>query len=232
MRRYALEHTMQTRDLGGYPTKNPALPMTMYQRVLRSDAPYKLSEENLSFLRGITPLVIDLRSELEYLQRPTAFEACPDFTVLHLTVEGGMDLPESEDMMPAYMMGMVEAGSLPGIFAALAQAESGVLIHCAAGKDRTGIVSALLLELAGVADADIIADYQVSSSYISSYLKSALPGSCQKPQLEIPTKPEFMEKFLELFRRSYGSAEAYLLESGLSAEGIEALRRKLLSASG
>ena len=54
------------------------------------------------------------------------------------------------------------AGDIARIFAIIAAAPGGVLYHCTAGKDRTGILSALLLELAGVARADIVANYQVS----------------------------------------------------------------------
>jgi len=230
MRRYFIHETIQTRDLGGYPTRNPEHPMTAFRRLLRSDAPRKLSEQSLAFLRETCPLIIDLRSDWEYERRPSILESQPGFVVLHKTVEGGLDLPPDHDLIPEYYMGMVEAGSLPGIFAAIAEAQSGVLFHCAMGKDRTGVVSALLLELAEVADSDIIADYQVSSTYVSAYFKDAHEDDPVLSLFPATTKPEYMEGFLNLFHEKYGSTESYLRENGLSKNQIKTLQKKLWAA--
>jgi len=105
--------------------------------------------------------------------------------------------------------------------------DSGVLFHCAVGKDRTGIVAALLLSLAGVSPPDIIADYQVSGTYIKVLVERFRKEDPTIPSWAGLSKAEHMESFLQLFFSQYPSVELYLKEIGLSDDQISAIRDKL-----
>lgn len=94
------------------------------------------------------------------------------------------------------------------------------MFNCSAGKDRTGVIAALLLDLAGCHDYDIVKDY--SESYennlkIISELER-LVDDANRAFLE--SAPQMMMKFLDYLREHYGSAKEYLVSCGLEEEKI------------
>ena len=124
---------------------------------------------------------------------------------------------------PAFYRLVVETRSeyVAAAVGAVADAEpGGVLVHCMAGKDRTGIVCALSLSLAGVSDEEIGADFAAS-------------GDALRPIFENPEdadiEPELILDTLALLRRRHGSVKAYLLDAGLEPVQIERLRKRLLA---
>lgn len=106
--------------------------------------------------------------------------------------------------------------------------EGAVLYHCSAGKDRTGVISALLLWLAGAKDEDIIADYMVSGVYIRPILQQFREFSPDLPAFAGQSKAAYMEYFLTEMKKAYGNAQEYLLSAGLLADEVCGLKRKLL----
>ena len=104
-----------------------------------------------------------------------------------------------------------------------------MLFHCTAGKDRTGILAMLLLSLAGVAREDILADYQISETYLAEII--------QLIQLRVPdlaafagqSRREYLEECMDLLLDKYGSVPDYLRAAGLTAGELETLRHKLLA---
>jgi protein-tyrosine phosphatase len=117
---------------------------------------------------------------------------------------------------------------------AVAQAApGGVLIHCLAGKDRTGIAVALLLGLVGVPDADIAADYALSEAALASEKVAALaaaPDEEARGRIErgYDSRAETMLATLAHLRTRHGGAVAYLTRAGLSDADIERIRARLL----
>jgi protein tyrosine/serine phosphatase len=110
------------------------------------------------------------------------------------------------------------------------------VIHCAAGKDRTGIVSAVLLGLLGVPDKDIVADYALSGGAMVrflAWLRAEYPDA--KDELErssaaiVAAEPETMALFLQRFRSVHGSFEDYAESLGMISAAT-ALRAALLEA--
>ncbi|MEF9919797.1 MAG: tyrosine-protein phosphatase [Erysipelotrichaceae bacterium] len=100
-----------------------------------------------------------------------------------------------------------------------------VLFHCTAGKDRTGLISFLLLTLIGVSKEDIIADYQVSATYIhkgigTNKLLSKIP---EKYQYLLHSDPQNLEGLFEFF--SNQSIESYLLECGVTQNNINRIKK-------
>jgi protein-tyrosine phosphatase len=116
-----------------------------------------------------------------------------------------------------------------------AEPQEAVLFHCAAGKDRTGVVAALLLELAGVAHEVIVADYAMTAACLAPLmgdLRRTRPDAVPAEQFErfLGAEPEEMEKMLAYLAGNYGGAEEYLLSIGLPPERVEGLKKKLLGA--
>jgi protein-tyrosine phosphatase len=127
----------------------------------------------------------------------------------------------------------------------LAAGEKGTMLyHCTTGKDRTGILTALLLSIAGVGREDIIADYCVSEVYMRPVyleLMGLMPpyidenGNELNPTIDSPffkTAPDNMRELLDHFDSNYGGAVGFALHCGADMETIDAIRHKLTDQGG
>lgn len=139
-------------------------------RCLRSDALTAPTDEDVAFLlsRGVTTL-IDLRTDAERLRRPCPLAEDTRFTYHALPATGGDAIPASPDGVAASYIRMVD-GQMDAILRTIQTAESGVLFFCTAGKDRTGVVSALLQHRTGMPRDAIIADYLLSGENLADRL--------------------------------------------------------------
>jgi protein tyrosine/serine phosphatase len=112
-------------------------------------------------------------------------------------------------------------------------ASGGVLIHCLAGKDRTGIAVAMLLALVGVSEADIAADYALSETSLAAELAAAL-AAAQDAEARArivrsyDASAETMLTTLAHLRTQHGGAKAYLMRAGLSDGDVERIGARLL----
>ena len=225
-KRYPFKHTLNTRDLGGYPIPCGA---TAFGRYIRSDAPVALADEEAALMRdlGVTT-VIDLRSPGEREQVPCAFRAHPGFAVHDIRMdETPMHVWRSlsEEDVPALYFSIAQNHAvMRALMTIIARAPGGVFFHCTAGKDRTGITAALLLLLAGVSVADVVADYQVTFTYIRPFMERMLASDAGVPAYLGMSKPEYIEGFVSRLTDAYGTAENYLLRIGLTPEDIAAIR--------
>lgn len=227
MRRFLLSNTLNTRDLGGYPTKCGGA--TSYKVFLRSDLPYDVSAEDVDLLltNKITTIV-DLRSDDEVQRKPCALKDNKDFKYYHSKLFGDGYLPKSTEEVPiSYFKIVEEQNTILNTMKVLAKSNDGVLYHCTAGKDRTGVITALLLLLAGVSKADILYDYETSKLYLYSMLQEFCKGNSVDINIITP-KREYMERFLELFHEKYNSVEEYFHLIGLSSDEIIELKGKLI----
>jgi protein-tyrosine phosphatase len=117
----------------------------------------------------------------------------------------------------------------------IAEGEHAVVFHCAAGKDRTGILAALLLTTLGVPDDVIVADYEISEHALAPSFAwaeandAAMAGQLAKlAPWQHRSSPERMQVFLDLLRDRHGSIDRYLTDAGLESEVFEWLRERLL----
>jgi protein-tyrosine phosphatase len=155
---------------------------------------------------------------------------------------GEPDEHESPDETPvvrAYMSYLRRRpDSVVGSIRTIARADGAVLVHCAAGKDRTGVVVALALEAAGVPRAATVADYLATAERIDAILER-LVGSAtyhahlvgHDPQDHAPV-PGTLERVLELVDEQFGGAAAWLSSHGLSDDDLALLRHRLAPALG
>lgn len=117
------------------------------------------------------------------------------------------------------------------VITTIAAADAGAVFHCAAGKDRTGVISAILL---GVPDDVIVADYVATRENLDAIVDrlSALEGYramlAALPPDTMHANPETMVEFLERLRAAHRSVEVYARHAGVTADAISRLRGRLL----
>ena len=233
-----IEGCANFRDLGGY--QNREGQAVRWRRLFRSDALQDLTDKDAKFASrdlGIG-LVVDLRNSNEaqrdgigplpglganYRHFPLLEErGIPPFT--------GGDV--AERLSATYQWLTNNSGGL------LAEAvnsigsldNSSVVFHCSAGKDRTGVLAALLLEVLGV-DADTItADYLLTNEAIEGVLKriKSMENSTTVTAQSLAAQPAAFQRFQETLHREYGGAESYLLRHGVASPTLERLRRNFL----
>ena len=234
------------RDLGGCPTADGKT--TRFRAFLRADGLHNLTESAKSDLieYGVCT-VIDLRRTFETVERPNALAGMKGVEFFHLNMIGDTNppgyIPPSQDEWTTpeatadiYRVLLDERQDvISETLVTLANSTGHTAIyHCAAGTDRTGIISALLLGLAGVPDETIIADYALSAHGLrSKLLAEGIPDylADQDFTLEVPPEilapPSAMERTLQHLHDKYGGIESYVRHIGLTDAHIDDIRNML-----
>ena len=222
-----LETTQNTRELGGYVIKDGLA--TKRNSLWRSDVQNYPSAKEFELLknRGITT-ILDLRGDKDLARKPSGFANAEGFTYVNCPIIEGSGVPESVEQVPVSYLNIALAESMSKVFQNIAHAESGVMFNCTAGKDRTGVVSAILLLHAGVSDEDIIENYVLTREYGRERLDLVHKNFPEVDMNIITPKEWYMEEFLRLFREKFGTTENYFKSLGLEAEEIEKIRKKLV----
>ncbi len=236
-RRIPMEHMLNLRDLGGYPAENGSF--TAWRITYRSDVPHGLNAKEIQWFQdNDVRTVIDLRSDEEVRRNPVSLKGIDGFDYLHVNLMNQKDLTSAsallkggEGLLERMYEGIAQMyEQMRQVMEKIAQASGGVLYHCSAGKDRTGVVSAILMSLVGVQKADIVADYQVSYTYLEEAVKRMQADYPELPAYLMESRPEVMQSFLDFFFAKYGSAHDYLKKVGLADGTILQLRRRMLGA--
>lgn len=230
------------RDLGGLPLA--AGGTTQPLRVLRACAMQHIGPEGREALLGAgLRTVIDLRSDSELETEPPAFRDADGVTTLSHPVFAGMapvaSLIEADHgfrWQHRYTLALrTVAPRFAAVIEAVAKAPPGlVVVHCTAGKDRTGLISALLLDLAGVRRDAIVADYARTADYgalLIDTLRTKAFGS-DRPAHVVETilgsPAEAMEHTLVMLDEEFGGALGYLETAGLRSDVIRRASERLL----
>lgn len=183
-------------------TLNTRILPTGSLRYLRSDAPLHLSAPEIQWLRDHQVLtLVDLRSEDEVARNPCPLQAQDGFTYIHLPVTGGGDTPRSLEHLHAVYLQMVNA-QMERILDTILTAKSNVMYFCTAGKDRTGVVSALLLRRLGFSDEVILRDYMASKDNLMNMLTAHVQAH---PEVDIEIIIPHEENIKRLLRQIPGS---------------------------
>ncbi len=242
-RHLAWDGCLNVRDLGGHPTANGG--ETRFGAVVRADSVRQLSEEGWAQLTdyGVSRIV-DLRLDAERAEDPS--EDTP-VDVLHLPFfdednevfeevdAASLAAPDlataTRDVYLIFLERFRE--NVAAAIKAVAEAPEGaVVVHCAGGKDRTGLVTAVLLKLAGVSDEHIAEDYALSEERLKPRHERWLSEAETDEERErlrriLVTPAESMLGVLQELERRYGGVEGYLKAGGLSDDDIERVRRRL-----
>ena len=228
MKQYLFDLTLNTRDLGGYPTKDGHL--VVYNRFIRSGALDMLGEEGKEFLlnQGVRTQ-IDLRTDDVIKTYPSTLQFDERFKFYHYQLIEGSGIPlTDENASKLYLQMVGNHETFKNIFTTICNTEGGIIYNCTAGKDRTGMLSALLLLLAGVSEEDVIEDYVASNECIYSRIHLKLERSTSFPHSLGYCKREYIVDFLKLFKEKYSDVNNYLLTIGLTKEQIETIRNRLV----
>jgi protein-tyrosine phosphatase len=237
-RRIPLPGTLNVRDLGGYPTRDGG--SVRWRTLLRSDALHRLDDTGRAALAGFgLRTVVDLRTGEEAQSAPSALDGTgarifhvplfraeaigtlpPELAAVyrHMIDDRGAAIAEAVGRLSA-------GGALPG------------LIHCSAGKDRTGLVVALVLAVIGVPDEIIAADYAMSAQNLDADTAQvisriqAISGGYRLDLGVLGSPPELILEALARVRDQAGSVTGYLVGHGLPRPAVETLRSALVAAS-
>ena len=237
---------VNVRDLGGIPTEDGGV--TRSGSVIRSDNLGALTDAGWRALEdhGVTRIV-DLRWPEEQADDPPR---TVDVEVVHVSVLGpkldeeleylrtlDAHVDAVEDIADHYEFSYVDflernQERFSRALAAVADADGPVVIHCMGGKDRTGLVAALLLRLAGVAPDDIGRDYALSASNLAARTRSWLessPNEAERRRREklSQTPATAMARVVSEIERRFGSVEGYLTGGGIQPDQIHRLRARL-----
>lgn len=224
------------RELGGLPTRDGG--RTAYGVFVRGDSVCRLTDRGRRDLLeyGIRT-VVDLRSDRELEREPNPFAGLPRaLTYVHRPMNDPATdtsighLPTGADRYRSIVDASGER--ITQIAHALAEAEGAVLFHCFGGRDRTGIVSAILLRLAGVPDDVIVADYEVTDERMQPLYEEwrAEMDAARRERFDraIAEAGEPIRAALEHFDERYGGVERYLRRHGALPFDIDRLRSRLL----
>ena len=243
----ALEAVHNFRDLGGYPAAGGRT--TKWRTLFRSDGLYRLRGANdMSRVMQLgLKSVIDLRTERE--QREQGIFPIDDIEVNfhHLSIVdvtwSDTETPEFDDEVEFLVWGyrdMLEIGSsrFADAMHVLAQTESlPAVFHCAAGKDRTGVLAALLLSSLGVEDAHICADYGLTQDAMQrtiAWSKVHRPELAERyasiPKAYLAADPRAMQIILAELAQQHGSVRNYVREIGVADATVEVLGNLLLES--
>jgi protein-tyrosine phosphatase len=227
IRRLPLTGTKNTRDLGGYPVPGG---VTAWGRTFRSDAPINLPPEDIETLKRLDITThIDLRTQEEVEKWPSSVQSLPGFHYHHVDLCACMQMmPDTEEgVAVSYFEMTQQTEPMARIFHIIAKAEGGLLFHCAVGKDRTGVVAAILLMLAGVPRQELLADYILTAAYMREPARKLLQSDPDIPAFIVTPRIEYIETFLNRFEGEYQTAERYLASIGIPADEIKFITQRL-----
>jgi protein-tyrosine phosphatase len=234
---------LNVRDLGGHRTTDGG--ETRFGEIVRADSIRQLSDDGwrAAVEYGVRT-VVDLRMDAELEADPPA--ELP-VEVLHLPffhedeevfaeVEAAsVAAPDDASATRAVYLVFLErfAKNVAAAFAAVAHAPDGaVVVHCMGGKDRTGMLVALLLHVTGVDDAAIAADYALSEERLRPrhqvwLVEAGTEAERERIRRVSATPAEAMLGVLTELEDRYGSVEAYLRGAGVGDEELELVRTRL-----
>ena len=253
-----LEGAVNVRDLGGLPTSDGGT--TVPGRLLRSENLQELTPGDVVRLVdeiGVTT-VVDLRSTNEVtIEGPAPLDALPGVRHAHHPVlREFLDVSDTakaallteladedrerypDDFMCGHYLGYLEnrPEQVVGALREIATAPGAAIVHCAAGKDRTGVVVALALTAAGVEQEAIVADYMATDERLEAIIERLsrsrmyAGGVSGRPVRAHAPRAETMKGLLEQLTIRYGGLAAWLAGHGFGAEELSLLRAKLRQA--
>jgi len=232
-----LKNCPNFRTLGGYTCMGGKV--TGEGKLFRAACLSKLSENDIYVLKSMNILtVIDLRTciEIEQAKNPV----CEDnsFAYINIPLTPDARTPGKSELMPESLLQLYtdiadyKQMELEQIFRVIISAGSAIVFHCSAGKDRTGVVAALLLLLAGVSADEIVEDYAVSYELmkpIFEYQFSENFKHVPKPPLYLMySEPDNMRQFLSYVKEKYRSAEEYFSCIGFNMNEISQLKKVII----
>ena len=259
-----LEGAVNVRDLGGLPTDDGS--QTVAGMMLRADNLQGLTPADVRRLVDDIGLrtVVDLRTTIEVdKEGPGPLTAEPRVTHRHLSLypesgrltdveadtvlpwqtdwgRAGAADPDADNPTIGYYLAYLRhrPDSIVKAVRAIAAPGGAVVVHCAAGKDRTGVVVAIALIAAGVTREAVVADYVATGDRLNAVLARLVASPTYAADLDGTTadvhrpRAHTMARFLELLDERFGGPVGWLADAGFGADEVAALRRRLVRPVG
>lgn len=225
-RHIKLENIENFRDLGGYSCEYGE---TSFGVIYRSATLCNASKADMDKMASLgIKSIIDIRGKQTQLRNPDPMENDPRFTVYKLEVNGnGRIAHDYDEYVESYMEMVEDPESARAILRTIMHAEKPLVIHCNAGKDRTGVFSALLLGMAGVDFDEINADYMASFPLLSRMTADTRANHPEVPELLLTPSIKFLKDVANSFVEKYGDFEHYCEAIGLGEDEYYMLKNIL-----
>jgi len=244
-REISISGAYNVRDLGGYSAEDGT--PTRWRTLIRAG---NLNELDASARQQVLDLgvktIIDLRDEWEVESYPHVFAQSSELHYTNLPLIGNAlsqddtwkaEMHSYETLAELYIKYLECCRSqIRAIITIVAERLPGVLFHCHAGKDRTGIIAALLLSAVGVSDEQIAADYALTNKQIRQLVDewrayAQKQGSdMQVFERDVTAAPETMINMLAYLRETYGGSTPYLENCGVASEHLAKLKSAFVNA--
>lgn len=234
LKRLDLENIKNARDMGGVATLDKKA--TAWHKIIRSASLDDVKEVDIKDLKDLNiTTIIDLRRENELKLETESHKLIKDnFDFHHISLAPDKEFRQEE--IDKIISGKMTVGqsyrnlidhfvAVKEIMEVIANAEGSVLYHCQEGKDRTGIISMIILGLANAYRGDIIADYEVSSAHLG-YIERY--GEDEPYSVFRITDPYYMKEAYDYVIRKYGTFEDYLAYAKVDAKLIQAIKDKIV----
>lgn len=233
MRVFTAQNIINLRDLGGY---NANEGTTACRKIYRCGIPRDPSESDIKLLKELgIKAIIDLRGIREAEERPSVFKDDPYFDYYNISLLEANPALANRDIpiWEMYEMSLEDfSEGYRRVFKLLADINTTVLIHCFLGKDRTGILSALLLSVAGVCREDIIADYSASYDLFKDFVSREIENKTgliwEQDISRLKSERVNIEKALDFIDNKYGSVMEYILSLGITPDEIKKVKALLI----
>lgn len=251
-RALSLQGASNFRDAGGYRTTDGR--RVKWGVIYRSAELSGLTPADQAFLNALgVRTIVDLRSTSERKAQPTALPADASIRIVSHDYQmdmgpfakafaGGVDAEKARTTMRDFYPGVLDshAEHFRDVFQALLKGEGPVLYHCSAGKDRTGVTTALVLTALGVPRDTVVADYLLSNKYYAMPVETAVQraGSAEMSffsrlppdvaRVFAGVEAEYLQAVFTEIERRHGGVEVYLQTLGVGPEELTRLRTTYL----
>lgn len=239
----ALDGCLNFRDLGGYPTARGG--RVRWRRMFRSDALHALTPGDVERLRDDIGLatVVDLRSTAELRADGDGPLRRAGLAHHHVALFDGAAVRPEDVAVPVtladryWLLAEYAKDKIARVLAALATSDGPAVYHCAAGKDRTGVISAVILGVLGVPDEVIVADYAATQENLDAIIERLMASKSYEsvlarlPPDTLHAEAQTMQTFLERIRATYGDMRGYAQAAGVDTGALEAMRARLVETA-
>ena len=244
VRRYLLDSIHNLRDLGGYAAREG---VTCFGVFFRSDLPWHLSENDRKKIRELgVSIDLDLRDVEESVPMRDELQDIPEIGYVQFPMKnvrkaavtdrpGGRSAFDPEFSWGEEYIRMLEDNRpwARACIELLSDVTKPLLFHCFTGKDRTGILAALVLDVCGVSEKDIAADYSLSQIYLTdvySWMRQNIDDFRQAGEKSpfFSTDAANILSLMEHLGREYGGSRAFLHQCGVGQDTLDALYHRLV----
>ena len=238
-RHVPLPGTFNMRDIGGYLASRG---ITQWRMLLRADALHRLDDEGRRTLSELgIRTIVDLRGDNEVAAAPNRLGSLNVRSVrqpllpTRANASGSGTPPLSLSEIYAHVVDQRPQALVSAVRELALEDALPAIVHCTMGKDRTGMVVAVVLALVGVDDETIVSDYAETervlrgpfrADLVASHLERGL--SIERIETLLMVDPSAIRTFLERIRASYGSVPEFLSRYGMSDEELARLASRLV----